>query len=85
MPTSAMSTFPIQLKKIELYKRAMAIQSLEEADDVEEIFWIDSGLLPKSVQNLVNIARIKVLARKIGVATITNFKEFFPLSRCLKD
>ncbi|HHY09521.1 MAG TPA: transcription-repair coupling factor [Firmicutes bacterium] len=58
-------------QKVELYQKIIALSSLEECDELEEEIQDRFGDLPEPVRNLVQVARIKVLARFLGVAAIT--------------
>lgn len=56
--------------KIEIYKRINSIRTVEDADDVEAELNDRFGSMPEEVLCLLGIARIKVYARALGVATI---------------
>ena len=58
-------------QKVEIYKKIAAINSLVEADAVEEEIEDRFGELPPPARNLVEIARLKVLAKQLGINTIT--------------
>ena len=58
-------------QKVELYQKIIALSSLEECDDLEEEIQDRFGDLPDAVRNLLQIARIKVLARFLGLASIS--------------
>ncbi len=64
-------------QKVELYKKIIAVRTLEEADELEEEIEDRFSNLPDAVRNLVQIARVKVIARQIGVSTITVVKDLF--------
>jgi len=57
-------------RKVELYQKIIALGSLEECDDLEEEIQDRFGDLPDAVRNLLQIARIKILARLLGLASI---------------
>lgn len=57
-------------QKVELYKKIIAIRSLSEADQLEEEIEDRFSDLPDAVRNLIEVARIKVLARQVGVASV---------------
>lgn len=56
--------------KIDLYKRVLAIRAVEEAGELEEEIRDRFGPLPSEVGNLMALARLKALARQIGVGSI---------------
>ncbi|NLY91483.1 MAG: transcription-repair coupling factor [Firmicutes bacterium] len=58
-------------QKVEIYKKIAAITSLVEADEVEEEIEDRFGDLPTPVRNLLEIARLKVLAKQAGISTVT--------------
>ncbi|HET7558712.1 MAG TPA: transcription-repair coupling factor, partial [Limnochordia bacterium] len=58
------------VQKVELYKRVLGVRSLEGADELEEEVRDRFGEVPKAVHNLVDVARLKVAARHLGVAQI---------------
>ena len=57
--------------KIEVYKKIMHIENKNDSDDVEEELIDRFGDLPNPVYNLISIARIKSLAVKIAIHSIT--------------
>ncbi len=61
--------------KIEVYKRIMHIENLEDSRDVEEELIDRFGDLPEPVTNLLHIARIKTLAQKLAVQSIIHQKD----------
>ncbi len=61
---------PDEKQKIEAYKRMIAIDTLEEADDVEEELEDRYGDLPEPVIHLLTISRLRLYAKKIGLSTI---------------
>lgn len=61
-----------QVLKIEMYKKIASIENLEDKMDMEEEMTDRFGDIPKSLENLVNIAYIKGLAKKVK---ITNIKQ----------
>src|SRR5690554_450178 len=66
-------------QKVELYKKIIAVESLDECDDLEEEIQDRYGGLPDSVLNLIQVARIKVLARFAGISHITSRKNKFQI------
>lgn len=61
-----------QVLKIEMYKKIASIENVEDKMDMEEEMTDRFGDIPKSLENLVNIAYIKALAKKVR---ITNIKQ----------
>ncbi len=61
--------------KIEVYKKIMHIESAEDSRDVEEELVDRFGEMPEPVTNLICIARIKALAKKLGVQSIIHQKD----------
>ena len=70
---------PDTKQKVELYQRIIELDTLETCDDLEEEILDRFGDLPTPVQNLMEIARIKVLARFVGISTINVEKTAFVL------
>lgn len=62
---------PDPSQKVEFYKRIAAASSHEEVEvialDLEDRF----GVAPQSVRNLLEVARLKVLARETGVGSVS--------------
>jgi len=58
-------------QKVELYQKIIALETLEECDDLEEEVQDRFGSLPDAVRNLLQIARIKILARQVGIGSIS--------------
>lgn len=58
-------------QKVEMYKKIAAITSLLEADEVEEELEDRFGDLPTATRNLLEIARLKVLAKQLGISAVT--------------
>lgn len=61
-----------QVLKIEMYKKIASIENLEDKMDMEEEMTDRFGDMPKPLENLVNIAYIKGLAKSMR---ITNIKQ----------
>ncbi|HBG00893.1 MAG TPA: transcription-repair coupling factor, partial [Firmicutes bacterium] len=57
-------------QKVGLYQKIIALDSLEACDDLEEEFQDRFGDLPDAARNLLQVARIKVLARFLGLGSI---------------
>ena len=58
-------------QKIELYQKIIALDTMEDCDDLEEEVQDRFGDLPDAVRNLLQIARIKILARLVGIGSIS--------------
>ena len=58
-------------QKVEIYKKIAAITDLAEADEVEAEIEDRFGDLPTAVRNLLEISRLKVLAKKLGISGVT--------------
>mgnify|MGYP001004896783 FL=1 len=65
--------------KLEMYKRVADIENEEEFLDMEEELIDRFGELPKSVENLLNIALIKALAHKAFITNIIQKNESIKL------
>jgi len=63
---------PNENHKIEVYKKIAAIEGLQDKMDVEEELVDRFGDMPPSVQNLVDVAYVKALAKRIGIAEIVH-------------
>lgn len=68
---------PDPKQKVELYKKIIALQTLEEVDDLEEEITDRFADPPEEVQNLLQIARIKIICRQLGVASINVERDSF--------
>ncbi|MGI6692779.1 MAG: transcription-repair coupling factor [Limnochordia bacterium] len=66
-------------QKVELYQRVAALSSIEECDDLEEEIQDRFGDLPDPARNLLQSVRVKILARKAGLESITVRKGKFEL------
>ncbi len=60
-----------ELQKLDIYKRIAGIESEEEAEEMLEELIDRFGEPPKSVQNLLTIARLKYLAHSLYVKEVT--------------
>jgi transcription-repair coupling factor (superfamily II helicase) len=58
-------------QKVEIYKKIAAITDLSEADEVEAEIEDRFGDLPTAVRNLLEISRLKALAKKLGIIGVT--------------
>lgn len=59
-----------EMLKIEVYKKIAAIDSQEDKMEIEEEITDRFGDIPKPIENLINIAYIKVLARTLKILNI---------------
>ena len=61
---------PVQSERIDFYRRLAGCGSIEEiasvAAQVQEVY----GAMPRPVQNLVSVARLKLLASSAGVSKV---------------
>lgn len=56
--------------KMEIYKRIAAVESVEEADDLEDEIEDRFGDIPEATRNLIMISRIRALAAELGIESI---------------
>ncbi len=66
-------------QKIELYKKIIEISSREEANALEDEILDRFGDIPEPVHNLLQIARVKVEARVLGIAQIHSMNHTYVL------
>ncbi|MBP2002706.1 transcription-repair coupling factor (superfamily II helicase) [Paenibacillus shirakamiensis] len=59
------------IQKIEIYKKAAAIESLEEATELADELLDRFGEAPEAVENLLSAAKLKVYSRSYGIESIT--------------
>lgn len=59
-----------EVLKIEIYKKIASIESIEDKMDIEEEATDRFGDIPKPLENLVNIAYMKAIARKLRIESI---------------
>lgn len=62
-------------QKVEIYKKVVALRDRDDAQDLEEEIEDRFGTLPEAVLNLMTVARIKVLARELGVSGISTERD----------
>jgi transcription-repair coupling factor (superfamily II helicase) len=62
-------------QKVELYKRIAELGSRDEADDLLEEIEDRFGEAPAAAYNLLTIARIKILARELGIGSISQKRD----------
>lgn len=72
IPTEYISS---QKQKIEFYKKIKHANNVKAIDDIADELIDRFGTYPKSVENLLNIATIKVLADTAQILSITNIDE----------
>ncbi|MBO5524155.1 MAG: transcription-repair coupling factor, partial [Roseburia sp.] len=60
-----MGYIPNEVQKLDIYKRIAEIETEEEAEEIVEELIDRFGDLPKSVENLLFIAKIKTMAHKV--------------------
>src|SRR5690606_33706269 len=58
-------------QKVEIYKKVASTSTLDEVRDLEDEIRDRFGEPPQSVLNLLAVARIKILARQVGVGQIS--------------
>ena len=64
------SYVPNEYQKLDIYKRIAAIETDEEMDDMMEELIDRFGDIPKKVQKLILIARLKALAHSVYVTSV---------------
>ncbi|MCR4432359.1 MAG: transcription-repair coupling factor [Tepidanaerobacteraceae bacterium] len=57
-------------QKMEIYRRIAAVETVEEVCDLEDEIEDRFGDIPEPARNLIEISRIKVLARKLKITSI---------------
>ncbi|MCG0275798.1 MAG: transcription-repair coupling factor [Thermosediminibacteraceae bacterium] len=57
-------------QKIDIYRRIAAVETIKEAEDLEEEIEDRFGDLPEPARNLLAIARLRVLAKKLKLSSI---------------
>lgn len=63
---------PDQNQKIEIYKKIAAIEGLQDKMDVEEELIDRFGDILPPVQNLIDVAYVKALAKRVGITEIVH-------------
>ena len=66
--------------KLDIYKRIAGIETEAEAEDISEELLDRFGPVPKSVTNLIDISRIRILAHKVYVTEVEGKKRFLKFS-----
>lgn len=66
---------PDSRQKVDIYKKVVQIDSLDAATDVREEIEDRFGVPPEPVENLLAVARLKVLAKKLGISNITSGRD----------
>lgn len=69
-----------ELQKLEIYKRIAGIENQTEADDMKEELLDRFGTTPKSVENLLRIALIRVQAHKVYVSELKGRGELLTIT-----
>lgn len=69
-----------EFQKLDIYKRIAGIESQEEADEMIEELIDRFGEPPKSVQNLIRIARLKGLAHRTYIRDVVQKDEMLKLT-----
>ncbi|WP_068621717.1 transcription-repair coupling factor [Paenibacillus tuaregi] len=59
------------IQKIEIYKKAAAVSSLEEVSELADELLDRFGEPPEAVENLLAAARLKIYAKQYGIESIT--------------
>lgn len=66
---------PDARQKIDIYKRVLAVESEEDVRDLTDELIDRFGDLPEPVENLVQLGRLKALARRAGVQSVTSQRD----------
>src|SRR5690625_1493650 len=69
------SYIPDSRQKVEMYKKVVSIRKTEEIQDLEDEFVDRFGDMPEPVINLLAVARIKAVAREVGVGQINQARD----------
>ncbi|HAW60050.1 MAG TPA: transcription-repair coupling factor [Actinobacteria bacterium] len=56
--------------RIEAYQRIASINDLEKAKEAREELWDRYGPLPRETENLIEVCKLKVMARDAGIANV---------------
>lgn len=64
-----------EVQKLDIYKRIAGIESVKERDDMKDELLDRFGEIPKSVDNLLRIALIRVAAHKLYMTEIKGKNE----------
>lgn len=72
------SYVPISKDKINVYQRLSSADTLDYLDEIAKDLVEDYGKIPEEVENLFNIIRLKILAKKAGLVNIK--AEAMPMS-----
>src|SRR5690606_18552312 len=68
------------MQKIEIYKKAAAVSSIEESDELIGELLDRFGDLPQPVLNLMTVSRLKALGSSLGIVSISSRGEDFRLT-----
>lgn len=66
---------PDSRQKVEMYKKVVSIRNTDEIQDLEDEFLDRFGDMPEPVMNLLAVARMKAVAREIGVGQINQVRD----------
>lgn len=66
-------------QKIEFYRRIAAVKNMEDVDDLADELMDRFGDLPEPVQNLLSVARIKVLGKQLRIKAINRMGRYYRL------
>ncbi|MGI6038011.1 MAG: transcription-repair coupling factor [Limnochordia bacterium] len=62
-------------QKVALYKKVVAVRELSQADELGEEIIDRFGTPPAPVENLLFVARLKILAKELGIASLSREKD----------
>lgn len=64
-----------EIQKLDIYKRIAGIETIQESDDMREELRDRFGSVPKSVENLLRIALIRVTAHRLYITELKGGRE----------
>ncbi|MGQ9629929.1 MAG: transcription-repair coupling factor [bacterium] len=76
------SYIPDSRQKLTIYKRFAGICTEEDIEDLREELLDRFGAIPPPVKNLLNIARLKNLCRKIGIVSVIGRRDRVSMDFC---
>lgn len=62
-------------QRVELYKKIAAVEDIESIDNLEDEILDRFGELPVVVRNLIGVAKVKLMAKRAGVASMAPEKQ----------
>ncbi|MGB9976962.1 transcription-repair coupling factor [Thermovenabulum sp.] len=71
--------------RMEIYRRIAALETLKEAEELEEEIEDRFGDLPQPVRNLLSISKLKLLAKKLKIANIIRNEDYVVFKFKSKD